>query len=46
MKKAFEEDSLRLGKTIAERENLIDCWIFLSPCTPDMIYTLTAVETE
>lgn len=46
MKKAFEEDSLRLGKTIVERENLIDCWIFLSPCTPDMIYALTAVETE
>lgn len=46
MKKAFEEDSLRLGKTIAERESLIDCWIFLSPCTPDMIYALTAVETE
>lgn len=46
MKKAFEEDSLRLGKTIAERKNLIDCWIFLSPCTPDMIYTLATVETE
>lgn len=40
------EDSLRLGKTIAERKNLVDCWIFLSPCTTDMIYTLTAVETE
>ena len=46
MKKAFEEDSLRLGKTIAERRNLIDCWIFLSPCTSDMICTLAAVETE
>lgn len=46
MKKAFEEDSLRLGKMIAKRKNLIDYWIFLSSCTADMIYELTSVETE
>lgn len=46
MNKAFEEDSLRLGKMISERKNLIDYWIFLSSCTTDMIYELTAVETE
>lgn len=46
MKKAFEEDSLRLGKMISERKNLIDYWIFLSSCTTDMIYELISVETE
>ena len=46
LKKAFEEDSVRLGKMIAERRNLIDYWIFLSSCTTDMIYELTFVETE
>lgn len=46
MKKAFEEDSLLLGKMIAERKNLIDYWIFLSFCTSDMIYELTEIETE
>lgn len=46
MKKAFEEDSVRLGKMIAGRNNLIDYWIFLSFCTPDMIYKLTTAETE
>lgn len=46
MNKAFEENSLRLGKMISERKNLIDYWIFLSSCTTDMIYELTSVETE
>lgn len=46
MKRAFEEDSLRLGKMISERKNLIDYWIFLSSCTTDMIYELTLVKTE
>lgn len=46
MKKAFEEDSVRLGKMIAGRNNLIDYGIFLSFCTPDMLYKLTAAETE
>ena len=46
MKRAFEEDSLRLGKMISERKNLIDYWFFLSSCTTDMIYELISVETE
>lgn len=46
MTKAFAEDALRLGKMIAERKNLIDFWFFLSACTADMIYALTAIETE
>lgn len=46
MKKAFEEDPLRLGKMISERKNLIDYWFFLSSCTTDMIYELTSVETK
>lgn len=46
MNKAYEEDPLRLGKFIADRNSLVDYWIFLSYCTPEVIGQMIAIETE
>lgn len=46
MNKAYEEDPLRLGKFIADRNSLIDYWIFLSFFSSEAIGKLIEIETE
>lgn len=46
IKKAYEENTGRLGEFIANRNNLLDYWMFLSYCTPEVIGQMILIETE